>query len=301
MTTTVTEGAEALSESGSIWSRLDLLTVGVLMLTIAAIWRIVDVFVLGLGSTWINILPSKLFPMLILIGFFWFYRRGETQTILGLSSDRFRSSVIVGLLVGVAIYILIDAGAIVLYALFIDPSYPIELSIPYAELLWYQLLFFSTNAVLEETLFRGLIQNGLKTRISVRWSILTSAALFAVWHLVWPVVNSTPVGFSISEAVGIMVFSLVFGSFQGVYYEYFSGGSSLVGPIVAHTLVNFFNESFRIGPEPLIQGPDIAHSSPVLTGMMLIMFLLTMTILLILMTKYRIDQVDSLPERLGVQ
>ncbi len=301
MTITVTEGAETSSESSNIWSRLDLLTVGALMLTIAVVWRIVDVFVLGLGSTWINILPSKLFPMLILIGFFWLYRRGETERVLGLSGDRFRSSVIVGLLVGVTIYFLIDAGAIVLYGLYVDASYPLEFSIPYAELLWYQLLFFSTNAILEETLFRGLIQNGLKTRISVRWSILTSASLFSVWHLVWPVVNAAPDGFSVGEAVGMMVFSLVFGSFQGVYYEYFSGGRSLVGPIVAHTLVNFFNESFRIGPEPLIQGPDVAYSSPVLTGMMLIMFLLTMTTLLILMSKYRIDQVDSLRERLGVQ
>ncbi|MFQ5831731.1 MAG: CPBP family intramembrane glutamic endopeptidase [Candidatus Thorarchaeota archaeon] len=298
MTITMTEGAESLSESSSIWSRLDLLTVGALMLTIAAVWRIVDVFVLGLGNTWVNILPSKLFPMLILVGFFWFYRRGETQTVLGLSGNRFRTSVIVGFLVGVTIYVLIDAGAIVLYGLFVDPSYPLEFSIPYTELLWYQLLFFSTNAVLEETLFRGLIQNGLKTRISVRWSILTSAFLFSVWHLVWPVVNATPDGFSVSEAVGIMVFSLVFGAFQGVYYEHFSDGSSLVGPIVAHTLVNFFNESFRIGPEPLIQGPDVAYSSPVLTGMMLVMFLLTMTILLILMSKYRVDQVDSLRERM---
>ncbi|MFW9800481.1 MAG: CPBP family intramembrane glutamic endopeptidase [Candidatus Thorarchaeota archaeon] len=301
MTSTVTEGVETSSESDCIWFRLDLITIGALMLALAAAWRIIDVFVLGLGNTWINILPSKLFPMLILVGFFWVYRRGETRTVLGLSREHLGSSVIVGFLVGVTIYILIDAGAIVLYGLYVDPTYPLDFSIPYAELLWYQFMFFSTNAVLEETLFRGLLQNGLKTRISVRWAILTSAFLFAIWHLVWPVVNATPDGFGVSEAVGIMVFSVVFGTFQSVYYECFSGGRSLVGPIVTHTLVNFFNESFRIGPEPMIQGPDVAYSSPVLTGMMLVMFLLTMTILLIVMSKFRIGQVDSLRERLRGQ
>ncbi|MHA2360458.1 MAG: hypothetical protein ACXAB6_00825, partial [Candidatus Thorarchaeota archaeon] len=56
------------NETTSVWSRMNLLYMSGIMLTIAVVWRIVDVFILGLGDTWFNIFPSKLFPFLIIIG-----------------------------------------------------------------------------------------------------------------------------------------------------------------------------------------------------------------------------------------
>jgi len=83
MVTTMTQESTApVQEKQSIWSTMNILIISGIMLTIGIIWRIVDQFVLGLGDTWMNILPSKLFPLLIILGVFWFYRRPEIDSVL---------------------------------------------------------------------------------------------------------------------------------------------------------------------------------------------------------------------------
>ena len=135
--------------------------------------------------------------------------------------------------------------------------------------------------------------NGFRTRFTDNQAILVSAILFAVWHIVWPLVNGSPV----NEAIAMMVFSLIFGAFLGLYYIKFSGGRSLTGIIAAHTLVNFFNETFRIGPEISVQGPDLAFASPALLGLNVLMFMVTMMILFWFVTRYKIEQVGELVKR----
>lgn len=50
--------------------------------------------------------------------------------------------------------------------------------------LWYNLLTMSVLApVLEEYLFRGVILNGLKSRMAPGWAVVWSSVLFAVAHL----------------------------------------------------------------------------------------------------------------------
>ena len=78
-------------EEKPFWTSLDLLAIAGIMLAIAVVWRVVDQFVLRLGSTWMNIMPSKLFPLLIMLGFFWRYRRSEIDSVLGLSKKNFRA------------------------------------------------------------------------------------------------------------------------------------------------------------------------------------------------------------------
>jgi len=73
------------------------------MLLVGIAWRIVDIFILGLGDTWLNVMPSKLFPLLITLAYFWRYRRTETGSVLGVQcveplqprngNIRFRSTV----------------------------------------------------------------------------------------------------------------------------------------------------------------------------------------------------------------
>ena len=190
-------------------------------------------------------------------------------------------------------YIFIDVVSNVIFGTFIDNTYSLTFQLLFADLLWYQFIFFFTNALLEETLFRGLMVNGFRTRFTDNQAILVSAILFAVWHIVWPLVNGSPV----NEAIAMMVFSLIFGAFLGLYYIKFSGGRSLTGIIAAHTLVNFFNETFRIGPEISVQGPDLAFASPALLGLNVLMFMVTMMILFWFVTRYKIEQVGELVKR----
>jgi membrane protease YdiL (CAAX protease family) len=294
VTTQLQEKTELEHNDISQWTSTGLVKIAGIMLTISALWRIVDQFVLGLGSTWMNIFPSKLFPFLILLGFFWKYRPAEIGSVLGISRDQIRFRVVFGILIGIIFAIGIDIGGTVVYGLFIDPTYPLQLHIIVSEeLLGYMFIFFLTNAFLEEALFRGLLQNAFKTRYSVNTSIITSAVLFGVWHAGWPLINASNLADAIGGLVQMIFFTTILGIFFGIYYERFSSTKSLFGPITIHTIVNFVNECFKVGPEPVIQGPDMVFANAELMATTLLMFMLTFIPIVIFLWKFKLEQVTA--------
>ncbi len=273
------------------WNSIGLIKLGGIMLTIAVVWRIVDQFVLGLGATWMNIFPSKLFPFLIILSFFLKYRPSEIDSVLGLSRGRVRPHLIMGILIGIIITMGIDFGGTIIYAFTIDPTYPLQLHILNVELLGYMFVFFLTNAFLEETLFRGLLINGFKTRYSPNMSIMLSAIIFGVWHAGWPIING---GEGVLVQVSSMVFfTTILGIFFGIYYVKFNSGLSLLGPIAVHTIINFVSECFKIGPEPVIQGPDLVFSNSGLMSVTFLMFLLTFLPLSLFLSRFKVEQVTK--------
>jgi membrane protease YdiL (CAAX protease family) len=296
--TTVQESAPATQQKHSVWASLNLLTISGIMLIIGIVWRVVDQFVLGLGDTWMNIMPSKLFPFLIIIGFFLKYRRPEIDSVLGLSRNQMKVQLAVGITMGLMISVLIDIGGTVVYSLLVDPTYPLDLHILNIELLGYMFLFFLTNAFLEEVLFRGLLQNALKTRITPNKAIVLSAIAFGFWHAGWPLLNGGPVSDVLMQVSMMVFFTTILGLLFGIYYERFSSGQSLTGVIVAHTIFNFVNENFKIGPEPSIQGPDMVFGTPGLLGVTLVMFFLTFSVFFFVFGRHRIEQVSSLWKRI---
>ena len=298
VTTQIQEKPELEHSDTSQWTSAGLMKIAAIMLTIAAIWRITDQFVLGLGSTWLNILPSKLFPFLIILGFFWKYRQSELDSVLGLSRDNFQVQLAVGLFIGVAISFGIDFGGTIVYGLFVDPTYPLVLNILNEELLGYMLFFFLTNAFLEETLFRGLLINAFKTRQSSNRAILSSAIIFGIWHAGWPLVNGFVDSDVINQVFSMVFFTTILGIFLGIYYERFNSSRSLVGPIVIHTMFNYVSECFKIGPEPVIQGPDLIFSNPGLMATTFLMFFLIFIPLGIFLWKYKIEQVSVILHRI---
>jgi len=295
VTTQIQDKTESEINDISKWTITGLLKIAGIMLTISAIWRIVDQFALGLGSTWMNIFPSKLFPFLILLGFFWKYSPTEIGSILGLSRNKIKSRLVVGTLIGFIFAFGIDIGGTIAYALLVDPTYPLQLSITVDEgLLGYMFIFFLTNALLEETLFRGLLQNAFKTRYSVNVSIMMSAVLFGIWHAGWPLVNGTTGANAIGGVASLVFFTMILGIFFGIYYERFSSSKSLIGPIVAHTLINYVRECFTIGSEPSMPGPDVIFSNSGLMACTFLTFLLTFVPLFIIIWKFKIGQVTDL-------
>ncbi|MFW9792678.1 MAG: lysostaphin resistance A-like protein [Candidatus Thorarchaeota archaeon] len=297
-TTQVQETTVESEQSTTIntWTSIGLLKIGGIMLTIAVVWRVVDQFLLGLGGTWMNIFPSKLFPFLIILGFFWKYRSREIDTVLGLSRYKMRDHLALGLLIGVIISIGIDFGGTIVYAILIDPSYPLQLHVLNEELLGYSFTFFLTNAFLEETLFRGLLVNGFKTRYTPNTSILLSAIIFGFWHAGWPIINGGEG--VLLQVVSMVFFTTILGIFFGIYYVKFNSGRSLLGPIAVHTIINFVGECFKIGPEPVIQGPDLVFSSSGLMAVTLLMFLLTFLPLNVILWKSRIEQIPQWWQRI---
>lgn len=291
VTTQIQEKTEAEHKDTPIWTSTGLVKIAGIMLTISAVWRIVDQFVLGLGSTWMNIFPSKLFPLLILLGFFWKYRPQEIGSVLGLSRDRIKFRILIGILIGLIFTIGIDIGGTVLYGVLLDPTYPLQLHILNEDLLGYMFIFFLTNAFMEETLFRGLLLNATKTHFSSNASIVLSAVIFGVWHAGWPFVNGAMGGEAITGIASIVFFTMILGIFFGVYYERFSSSKSLLGPIAVHTIINFVNEYYKVGPEPVIQGPDVVFANTGLMMMTILLFFLTFIPLGIFIWKNKFEQV----------
>lgn len=281
------------TEQESFWSRIGLLRLAGLMLVIAVIWRLTDVFILGLGDTWINIMPSKLFPFLIMLGLFFRYRTDEVAPVLGLGRQQLRIQLFFGVIIGCSMYVFIEILPPLIYGTLFDKSYPLDFTVLFVDILWYQFIFFFTNALLEETLFRGLIQNGLRPRFTPNRAIILSALAFGVWHLCWPVINGLSGNFSLSEAASMFVFTTILGLFFGTYYEKFSSRVTLAGPITIHTLVNFLNEDFKLGPAPSTQGPDFAFGSPVLMGITFIFLITTLVVLIRLASSTRAEHVQS--------
>ena len=300
MTTTATqETINPVQEEQSMWSSMNILVIAGIMLMIGIIWRIVDQFVLGLGDTWMNIMPSKLFPFLILIGFFWKYRRSGIDLVLGLSKKQLRSQISVGIVLGLFLTFMLRFGGPLIYGLFLDSTYPIDFRIVDIELLGYMFLFFLTNAFLEETLFRGLLQNAFKTRFTPNKAIILSAVMFGLWHAGWPILNGGPIQEVMSQVSTLIFGSIILGLLFGFYYERFSSGQSLIGLVVIHTILNFIGECFKIGPEAGIQGPDIPLYSPSLAIVSFVLFLMAFSTLFILFMRYKIEQVSALWARLS--
>jgi membrane protease YdiL (CAAX protease family) len=290
-TTQVQKTTESEKIEPSARSSISLLKIGGIMLAIAAAWRIVDQFVLGLGDTWLNIMPSKLFPFLIILGFFLRYRPKEIDSVLGFTRENFRAQLAVGLFIGLAISLGIDFGGTIVYGLFVDHTYPLQLHILNEELLGYMLLFFLTNAFLEETLFRGLLINAFKTRQSSTRAIMLSAIIFGIWHAGWPLVNGAVGPEAMNQVASMVFFTTILGIFLGTYYVRFNSSRSLVGPIVVHTMFNYVSECFKIGPEPVIQGPDLIFSNHGLMATTFLMFFLIFIPLGIMLWKLKIEQV----------
>ncbi len=282
----------------SPWAQASLLQLASVLFAVALAWRVVDIFVLRLGDTWLNILPSKLFPLLVLIVVFWSRQRGEVRTVLGLSKDHLRTHIVMGLVLGVSIWLVADVASAAVYAGVFDPQYPLAVYVVTTYLLPYSALFFLTNALLEEALFRGLIQNALATRVTMGRAVLGSAILFGLWHLTWPLLSDVGRLLTVAEALGMVVLSALLGVFMGLYYARFARGRSLMGPVMMHTLFNFLNENFKVGEDPSVVGPDFVFSNATLMVITVLMFIASMGVLMVLVAHYHVEDMSVLTNRL---
>ncbi|MFW9920302.1 MAG: lysostaphin resistance A-like protein [Candidatus Thorarchaeota archaeon] len=276
------------------WTRTGLIALSGIMLFIGSVMRVIDIFVLGLGDDWINILPSKLIPLLILVTVFLKYRTAETESILGLSRYNVKSFIVFGILFGVALYLTTDVLSFIVYAA-IDTTVALEFSVVAAPaMLVYTFFFFAVNAIYEETLFRGLIQNSFAARYGSIPGILISAAIFGVWHITWPFQRAMETGiFPVGEAVVMVVFSGILGAVFGICYDRYSARKTLVGTITAHTLLNYFNENLKFALDTGMQGPDLSFVNSTHMAIGLLFALGFFIFSIIYFWRYRLDDVVS--------
>ena len=161
---------------------------------------------------------------------------------------------------------------------------------------------FLINAVYEEVLFRGALQNGLRDYMSVNRAILTSALIFGVYHIIWPIYFAGTGTLSPTHVVVYVVFSAILGGIFGIYYEKFSSRRTLLGPIIAHWLINFLNENIKISSSEIVAGPDVLLGNPpiqmaIALGLVLILYSTS----IFLFSKYRVEDLDGWLQRRRAQ
>ncbi len=281
--------------SGSLFSRMGLIWTSILMLSIGVVLRVIDIFVLNLDVLWTNIILSKVLSLLILVGFFLKFKPNGVSSVLGLDRKDFHLQLTIGIVVGISLYLATMVLSTVLYHYFVDPTLPLQFIVLLSpEMLVYFFLFAAVNAVYEETLFRGLVQNAFREWRGPVVGILISAIAFGVWHIIWPIQTWLENGvFPMRTAMVMVVFSGIMGLVFGVYYEKFSCRRTLTGTIVAHTLINYLNEGFKTVIGTFGEGPDLSFINPVHMAIGLVIALSTFTIMIISFSRLNIEQVRT--------
>lgn len=165
---------------------------GIVLLLIAFVFRLIDIFILRLDERLGEIILSKTLGFCLVLFFIWAI--GRKPNSIGFHSRR----IVEGLLIGIAITVL---PFLIAYAvewivlqqmgqeprlLFsaIDPKAGVTGGLLFA--LWLVAGNF-INSFMEEGLFRGVMLNLNRMRLSFGKSIWLQALLFGAWHLVWVV------------------------------------------------------------------------------------------------------------------
>lgn len=218
---------------------------GILLMLIALFFRLIDIFVLRLDERLGEIILSKTLGFGLVLLFLWAI--GKKLGSIGFHSRRLGESLLIGIVITVLPFIIAYTVEWILLQQFgqepkllfaaIDPKAGVAGGLLFA--LWLVLGNF-INSFMEEGLFRGVMLNLNRVRLSITKSNWLQAALFGTWHLVWVVkwyqtgVVSTPseIGLGIvANFLPQICLGLVWG------YAYLKT-DSLWTAWIAHTLIN---------------------------------------------------------------
>jgi membrane protease YdiL (CAAX protease family) len=211
------------------------------LLGIALLLRILDIFVLRLDERLGEIILSKSLGFALVVGYTWW--AGQQVAALGLHTRRLSAALAIGAGLTVAAFILAGIvqvltlepeAALALHA--VDPKTGQAGGGAFAALL---IVGNVVNSFMEEGLFRGILLTHFLRRKQFRAANLLQAALFAAWHLVWPLKAYLAGGASLAGIVA-QTASLLLGTFvAGLVYGYlFWRTDSLWAPWIAHFLNN---------------------------------------------------------------
>jgi membrane protease YdiL (CAAX protease family) len=165
---------------------------GILLMLIALVFRLIDIFVLRLDERLGEIILSKTLGVVLVLLFVWAI--GQKPGAIGFHGRRLGEGLLIGVVITVLPFIVaytvewIVLGQMgqaprLLFAA-IDPKAGVTGGLLFA--LWLVAGNF-INSFMEEGLFRGVMLNLNRMRLSLAKSNWLQAGLFGVWHLVWVV------------------------------------------------------------------------------------------------------------------
>jgi membrane protease YdiL (CAAX protease family) len=218
---------------------------GIILMLIALIFRLIDIFVLRLDERLGEIILSKALGFCLVLLFVWAI--GRKPNSIGFHGRRLGESLLIGVVITVLPFIVAYTVEWILMQQFgqeprllfaaIDPKAGVTGGLLFA--LWLVVGNF-INSFMEEGLFRGVMLNLNRMRLSFGKSIWLQAVLFGAWHLVWVVkwyqtgVVSTPAEIGLGIVANFLpqiCLGLVWG------YAYLKT-DNLWTAWIAHTLTN---------------------------------------------------------------
>ena len=165
---------------------------GILLMLIALIFRLIDIFVLRLDERLGEIIFSKALGFCLVLLFVWAI--GRKPNSIGFHGRRLGESLLIGVVITVLPFIIAYSVEWILLQQFgqeprllfsaIDPKAGVTGGLLFG--LWLVIGNF-INSFMEEGLFRGVMLNLNRMRLSFAKSIWLQAVLFGAWHLVWVV------------------------------------------------------------------------------------------------------------------
>jgi membrane protease YdiL (CAAX protease family) len=208
---------------------------------VALLFRLFDIFVLRLDEQLGEVILSKALGFALIVGYVWWVRR--TLSDIGLHSRNLGKAVAIG--GGLTVLAFVIAGVAQMMALPSDASLTIAAVDPKTELsggagfALFLVLGNVVNSFMEEALFRGVMLTHFLQKMTFWRANLLQAALFAVWHLVWPLKAMLSGDESVARALA-QGGTLVLGTFVAglVYGLLFWSTDSLWAPWIAHFINN---------------------------------------------------------------
>jgi membrane protease YdiL (CAAX protease family) len=226
------------------WSLRHTILIPIILFIIAAVFKILDVFVFHIDERLGEIIISKSLGFLLVVAYLWVV--GKSVTAIGLHGKFVAKSLIIGatgiILIllfsyGLQFGVLVGAGkepSLVLAA--IDPTAGVTGGVAFAMFL---LVGNFINSFMEEGLFRGVMLRHFRVSLSFWRANLLQAAFFGIWHLNWPVkqflTGQLDAGGLASQSLIVLVATGIVGFAMG--YLYLKTGN-LWGPWIMHTINN---------------------------------------------------------------
>ena len=226
------------------WSLRHPILLPIILFIIAAVFKILDVFVFRIDELLGEIIVSKSLGFLLVIAYLWLV--GKSVSAIGLHGKSVTKALIIGstgiiliLLVsyGLQFGVLVGAGkepSLVFTA--IDPTAGVTGGVAFALFL---LVGNFINSFMEEGLFRGVMLRHFRVSLSFWRANFLQAAFFGIWHLNWPIkqflTGQLDMGGFASQSTIVLIATGIVGFAMG--YLYLKTGN-LWAPWIMHTINN---------------------------------------------------------------
>ncbi len=223
--------------------------VPLVLLCLALILRIIDIFVFRLDDRLGEIILSKSLGFALVAGYTWWV--GQRLSAIGLHSRNLGAALAIGAGITIAAFLIATFVQILMLApgqsltlRAMDPKTGMTGGPAFAVLLITGNII---NSFMEEGLFRGIMLPHFLQRMRFRSANVLQASLFSVWHLVWPIKaylsGDVSAGGAIAQAglllSGAFIAGLVFGCL-------FWRTSSLWAPMIAHFINNVMHNLLQV-------------------------------------------------------